>query len=210
MSLDTCATITVKVDSISMWPVILTIDFGSGCTSDIDFRTRKGIVVAEFSGRYRDSGTVITISLQNYYVNGHKVEGIKLIINKGTNTGGNLEFTILDSNVVITTPDAETITWESYRTNEWVAGDATAWPIICDDIYLITGSAKGRNRDGREFTANITTALRKEICCRHMVSGVLQITPTDLSPRIIDYGSGVCDGIITITIEGVSYTVVLD
>lgn len=208
--LDTCATITVQIlDTVAGWPIRITIDFGTGCTSLIDGRTRKGVIVAEFTGRYRDPGTVITITPQNYYVNNYKVEGSKTITNDGYNVDSNLTFTVVVTGGKITSPTGDVFTWQSNRTNEWIEGDDTPWPNICDDVYLITGTASGVNRKGTAFTVTITTELRKEICCRHIVSGVLEIVPAGLAARVIDYGTGACDGNITVTVNGRTFNVVL-
>ena len=60
---------TVTIDTISM-PHVMNIDFGSvNCTAN-NGRQRRGVLHVTFTGRYRDAGTVITITPQNYYVNG--------------------------------------------------------------------------------------------------------------------------------------------
>jgi hypothetical protein len=208
--LDTCATLTVEIlDSISGWPIRLTIDYGTGCTSSIDGRTRAGIVVAEFTGRYKDAGTVITITPQNYSVNNYKVEGTKTITNNGLNVDNNLTFTVDVAGGKITDPSGNVSTWASTRTNEWIDGDSTPWPNICDDIYMISGSANGINRNGLAYTVLITKDLRKEICCKHITEGTIEVTPSGLTKRIIDYGSGTCDGLITVSVGTFSFNVVL-
>ena len=54
---------------------------------------------------------------------------------------------------------------------------------LLDDVYLISGGGSGVNRNGIPFSMLITTPLRVEIGCPHIVSGVMQITPGSLAVR---------------------------
>ena len=207
---DTCAIITVLDTAMGGWPKELTIDFGTGCTSSKDFRTRKGKVIATFYGKYKDSGTVITVTTDSFFVNDYMIEGADTITNNGLNANSNLTFSIDVSGGKVTTPLGEVITWESSRTIEWIEGDDTPWPSICDDVYLINGSANGTNRKGRIFTVNITAPLRKEICCRHIVSGELEVIPDGLATRTIKYvDQGNCSVIAIVTVNGKEFIVQL-
>lgn len=173
---------------------------------------RRGKLVVTLTDRYRNPGSVLTVQPQNYYVNDVKVDGTKTIMNNGLNANGNYEFTVDVVNGKLTYTDNTSTTWSSTRTNEWVEGDTTTLFThgiagICDDVYLITGSANGINRNGLAYTVNITSPLRKDICCRWLVSGNLELSPTGLATRYIDFGSGVCDNKATITINGNSFIV---
>jgi hypothetical protein len=72
-------------------------------------------------------------------------------------------------------------------------------------VYLITGSANGVNRDGLAYTMQITSPLRKEICCRWLVSGTININPSGMLTRTIDFGNGACDQNASITIAGYTF-----
>ena len=157
-------------------------------------------------GAYRDSGSTHTITFSNYFVNDNQVQGTKTVSNTGRNTGGNLVFSIVE-NGSVTQPGGGTITRSSNRFREWFAGEST--PIWNDDIYLLTGNANGTNADGDAFTSSITTALRKEIGCRNVVSGVLEFTPASRPTRTIDFGNGTCDNTATVTVNGRSRTITL-
>ena len=99
------------------------------------------------------------------------------------------------------------IYWSSFREREWIAGEDTFYRH--DDVYLITGTANGTSTGGFSFTMVITNPLRKEIGCRHMVSGTFEFTPGNRPVRILDYGDGECDNIATITVNGVTRTIYL-
>lgn len=60
------------------------LDFGDqGCLHR--GRIRKGKVFIDYTGRYYESGTVITTSFENHYIDNVKVEGRKVVENKGNN-----------------------------------------------------------------------------------------------------------------------------
>jgi hypothetical protein len=203
-----CATFTITPawnDTLT-WPKTLTIDFGTTNCMGNDGRNRRGIITVTISDRYRNPGSVLTVQLQNYHVNDHKIEGTKTITNNGRNSSNNLSFTVNVTNGKITFPNNGGVTtWSSIRTNEWIAGESTnlfthGVAGICDDVYLITGNANGINRLGKSYTMQITNPLRKEICCRWLVSGTINITPSGLPTRILDFGTGTCDNNASITI----------
>ena len=196
----------------STFPKTVLIDFGSSNCTGTDGRERRGKIIAVFSGRYYVAGTVITISTDDFYVDDNKIDGIKIITNNGRNSAGNLSFTIKVDDGMIITSSGDTILWETTRTAEWVAGESTTPPpitYICDDVYEITGYASGVNRNGREFTMNITQALVKKICCKWIVSGTVEITPKDLNKRTIDFGDGDCDNKATVMIKKRTFNIIL-
>ncbi|MGZ4035817.1 MAG: hypothetical protein ACXVPU_04895 [Bacteroidia bacterium] len=201
--LSTCATIT---NDTTVTPHILTIDFGAVNCLCNDGRNRRGKINVSYSGHYRDSTAVHTITFTNYYVNDNQIMGTKTVTNNGHNSAGHLTYSVSVNGTIIKA-DGKTITWTSNRTREWIVGEST--PTWTDDVYLITGSASGSSSAGGSFTMNITTALKKEIGCHHFVSGTLELTPTGKYTRYVDYGSGACDNLATVTINGNVYNITL-
>jgi hypothetical protein len=195
------ASITITIDSVGLKKT-LTIDFGTGTVCK-DGKTRSGQIIGTWNGRYRDSGTVISITFNNYTVNGDKVEGTKTVTNLGHNAKGNLHFSIVVSNAKITTSKG-VISWQSTRDREWVAGSATQ--TIFDDVYNITGSANGTNIKGQTFTITITNALVVNLACRFIEAGTLTISSSaSTSSGIVDFGNGTCDDMATFTYNGKVY-----
>lgn len=201
---DTLATRINGVDSIynllaifdsTNFPRTIIMDFGTGCTGT-DGRTRKGKIITSLSGKFWKTGTIITHTLENYIVNDHKVEGKRTVTHSSTNV-----WNILVSDAKITDPDGKTVSWTSERTRTRTAGGATLLDIF-DDAYSITGSAAGTNRDGRNFTVTITTALHLQACSyiAEITKGVVEIQPDDLKLRTIDFGDGTCDNSGTVTV----------
>ena len=89
---------------------------------------------------------------------------------------------------------------------ECIAGTGT--PEITDDTFMLTGTASGINQVGNTFTSVIETALSVDNNCKHIVSGILKVTPKNLSVRKLNYGDGSCDGTMTFNINGATNNVV--
>jgi len=138
-------------------------------------------------------------------VDDYKVEGTKSITYRGENLSGNRNWDISVVDGVITTPDGETILWESERNNELISG-ANDWDPW-NNVYSITGMANGTNTSGRDYTAEIIKALIVKIGCLYVTEGVLEIQPEDLKVRSIDYGDGTCDRKAEVTIGKRTYDV---
>lgn len=196
----------VTFDTLSS-PRTITIDFGSeNCTAN-NGRTRRGRILVSYTGRYRDEGTVITITPDNYYVNDHHVQGTKTVTNLGTNNEGHLHFSV-SVNGTVTAPDGSwTATHQANRVRTWIEGEGTA--NIFDDVYLITGSGSGVNRNGNAYSVNITTALRVQVGCPWITAGTVEVLPEGRPTRTIDYGNGSCDGTFTVTVNDNTFTVTI-
>ena len=196
---------SVLVDTTGSVKTIL-VDFGTTNCLGIDGRNRRGIIYGTFTGKFRDSLTVITITTNNYFLNDYKIDGNEIITNKGQNSSGNLWFTRVTQNAFITDPaQSYTISFTANRKYEWIAGESTFSPA--DDEYLITGSAEGTNRKGNDYEVEITNALHLKLNCAYLVSGKITITPENLNPRYVDFGNGTCDNLINVTINGAVFDV---
>lgn len=211
--LSNCATVTLTPDTAGSGGTVL-IDFGSSNCLCSDLRYRRGSVTIHFTGAYRDSGTVITHTFDNYFVgknttNMFKVTGSKTVTNMGRNTSGNLVFKIEVDGHLTNSANA-TMNWLSTRYREWIAGESTTgltgWT---DDVYRITGSASGVNFEGTSYTANISSALEIALDCRYIRRGVFELTPSGKPTRKLDFGNGDCDSLATITVNGTTFDVVL-
>jgi hypothetical protein len=205
-----CATysITPAILDTTTWPKTLTINYGTTNCLCADGNYRRGIITAVFTGQYRTPGTIITVSLLNYYHDNYLIHaGTHTIINNGLNTSGNLSYTINVVNANITTPNG-IINWNSTHTREWIAGESTTlnpW----DDVYSITGTANGTSANGNTFTVTINIPLIVALNCAYIEKGSLTLTPANLSPRLVDFGSGACDNKATVTINGTIYNVTM-
>jgi hypothetical protein len=197
------------------WPKTVTLDFGNSCLCD-DGVTRKGQIVTTITLPYIDSNCVVTSTFQNYHeiigTTDYQATGTQVITNKGHNQAGHTVFGVDVNGSVISVHG--TITYTSQRENEWIGGYGT-WINPFDDEYLITGTASGTDIDGSPYAMTITQALDFNVYCdaTHfwtVKSGKFELTyPGTNYPTIyVDYGTGTCDYIIYITINGTVYTIV--
>jgi len=205
--LSTCATVIFDTVSNADQDTI-TVDFGStNCTCN-DGRNRRGKVIVYYSGTYRDSGSAHTIGFDNYFVNDNQVMGTKTVTNLGHNAAGHLVYDISVNGSINLANNGGTISWTSQRQREWTAGEST--PVWSDDVYSITGTASGTGASGETFTVNITSPLIRNMalgCRRHFTQGVLELTPGSRPMRTIDFGSGACDDLATVTIGTRVFTI---
>lgn len=194
-----CAVVTR--DTVAM-PHTATIDFGTGCTG-VDGRTRSGKILVSYDGPYRAAGTTITITFDNFFVNGNQVLGTKTIHNDGTNGDGFMAFSINVSGQLVLASGAGTISWTSQRTRVWIAGESTQ--TRDDDQYSITGSGSGTAANGDQFNATIQTPLIRNLapgCRGHFTQGTVLIQRTGRPDRLVDFGNGSCDDEAVVTING--------
>lgn len=201
--------VTVLVDTVSN-PKSITIDCGETNCTFTNGVNRRGKIVVTFTGRYRDEGTVIAITLQNYFVNDHKLEGTKTVTNLGYNDAGNLAFSVEISGAQLTAPDNSwTSSWYSSRVREWTQGEETIWNPF-DDVYSITGSGYGVTRTGQNYTAEIQSPLIVKIGCRWIVQGNIEVLRPGAENFSVDFGNGNCDNVAVVNIFDNDYTVYMN
>lgn len=203
----TCAIVTITPFDLVTFPKTIDIDYGTtGCYGN-DGKLRKGKVHITTTGWYREEGTVITITPEDYTVDGVLLEGIEVVTNNGRNVNDNLYYTVFVDGTATTTEGV--IQWTSERENEWIAGEPTVlnpW----DDEYLITGTQNGVTAQGETYEIVILEPLHIKLNCGYISAGSLRLTSPNLqSDVIVDYGDGDCDNIAVITYNGQSYTIIM-
>jgi hypothetical protein len=197
----------VTIDTVNTIRTI-TINFGTTNCLCLDHRYRRGKVIATWTGKYRDSGTVVNITFDGYAVDDNLIKGTHKTTNLGKNTAGHLVYKVEVNGQIVKANNLGTATWISTRQREWLEGSSTpANPA--DDTYSITGSASGTTAAGISYTINITQALIRKMTCPYFESGKVDITPSGKATRTLDYGTTGCDANATVTISGVTIPVVL-
>ncbi len=198
-----CATVTHDTTTT---PRTITIDFGAANCLCNDGRNRRGKILVSYTGKYRDVGSTHTITFDNYFVNDNQILGSKTVTNMGLNASNQSYFSIVVAGKIIKANTTDSIIWNSNRTRTWTQGEAT--PAWSDDVYEITGSGNGQNKNG-SYTVNIIQPLVKEIGCKWMTSGKTELQPAGKYLRTIDFGNGNCDNSATVLINGNTYTITL-
>lgn len=203
---DSCPLVTIDHPSDEVWPKTITINYGTGCEGYYS-NTRSGKIIIVVSGSRLKIGSKRTVTFDNYYFNGIKVEGTKVVENMGYNDAQHLLMKITLSNGKLTLPTGKTIERTVNHQREWTAGLFTK--NIWDDECLVTGSATGVNINGIAYTNTITTALDWQRVCRFFLSGVIKVERAGKNPFEINFGTGQCDAVATITMNGESKDITL-
>jgi hypothetical protein len=203
---DSCPVITITRPTANFWPKIVTVDYGTSCTG-INDNVRSGKIIIEVTGPRLQLGSKRTVTFVDYYFNGMKVEGTKVLENLGYNSNQNLVISVKLTGGKVTLPDGTTIERTIDHQREWIAGLNTK--NIWDDECLITGTSSGKNIDGVAYTNTIMTALHWTRACRFIVSGVVNIQREGKDAIQLDYGDGTCDAKAVVTKNGVSQEILL-
>ncbi len=192
---DDCPTVTVDPEDGS-FPKTITIDFGDSCEGPFG-KVRAGQIIVTQTAPMYEAGAQRTITFQNFSINGAQIDGSKTLTNNGVNDEGQSSFTREVSGLVITYPDGTSSSLDASWTRTWTEGfDTDFW---MDDVFSITGSASGVNRNGVAFSSEIIEPLIKKRVCLWIVSGVKQVTKGD-ETFSIDFGDGTCDRQATLTL----------
>ncbi len=192
-SRNACVEITVE-QPWGIFPNTVTLDFGDGCTGPKG-RTRTGKIIVVISDTLKNTGATRTLTFDEFFIDEVNIEGQKILTNQGLNNEEQPYFT-RQTQIQINYPNGTSASWNSNYTVTQTGGlDA---PVFYDNVYEITGSSSGVNRNDVPFTTTINQALVKEIGCPWIVSGVIILTVND-KDRSIDYGEGACDNKATIT-----------
>ncbi len=188
------------------FPKTVTIEYGQDGCQGLLGHIRKGKIVVTQTAPMTDKDAVRTINLINYSVDGFIIEGTRTVASNGINANGNYERTSVVANGKITTPDGLVLTRNSTRVLEWIEGSRTPYNVF-DDKWKVTGTASGTNRYGKNYESVITNPLVFYMGCRYLITtGLITIT-TNAHLITIDYGTGDCDNVANISIDGVQETI---
>lgn len=216
-SIDTCGV---------YFPKVITLDFGTTGCLGCDGKTRKGKLIITLSGKWKTANSTATIVTSSYFVNDNQFDGQIILTNL---TGSDSSSATLPSfsKVVskigdtadystVTLSSGSTIKWKCNRTITMTSGHTT--PINRnDDSFTSYGSASGINRAGASFSVDVpsTTPVKKVFSCKWVQDGQMTLTPANLNPRTLNFaypnaqGSGVCDGDLQVSVNGVTVNVTM-
>jgi hypothetical protein len=199
-----CASVSVNPQG-STFPKTIVIDFGNGCTS-ADGISRKGKINITLTDYVHNPGAIGTMTFENYYTAGYKVEGTITWTNTSTQNG--ISWTRQITNGKVTEPISGYYwTHEGPKNVTQTAGANTPTNLL-DDVYSVTGNHTVTNPAGKTRTVTITEALEKKTTCHNVSKGKMKIQAQSHF-AILDYGDGTCDNIATITIDGVAPITIL-
>lgn len=190
-----CATVTSNATG-NTWEA--TIDFGTtGCAMP-NGNILKGVIIISGSTDFSAMSQTIDYSFDNFYHNNRHIEGNRHVVRVLENVNGNPQSTI-ELDLTITFPNGTVATREGERVWEWIEGVNTMFNPL-DNVYLVTGMWITTFPDN-SLTTEISTPLRVEIACQHIVEGTVNFS-TNSNGLVLDYGDGTCDNQATISING--------
>ncbi len=200
-----CFTVTVVPRQPGVFPKTVTIDFGNGCLGR-DGKFRKGKIVTIYTNRMLIPGAKISTSFVNYFVDSFKIEGTHITENTSTSNKQGLLVKVIDGKIINTNANTW-IKWNSEKNILQIEGNGTPnFPL--DDVYKITGNARGANSIGHSWAANVKEPLIKKFTCRWIVKGTVHLIKNG-KEALLDYGNGDCDRKAIIYINGRSHIIIL-
>lgn len=184
-----CVTKTIELINTTK---TITLDFGEGCELP-NGNVLRGKIIMSYATDSDVHSLTITHTYENFYFNDISIEGGNTIIRVRENDNGNPQSTIT-FNTTLNWPDGVFASREGTKTREWIEGYDTR--TFGDNVFLITGNWKATFKDGTELSANVLEPLTREMACRFIISGVLEMQKGD-SAGVLDFGDGSCDNVAT-------------
>ena len=186
----TCPTVTLA-QPWGTWPNTITIDYGTtGCNGPNGDHLLKGKIIINQTADMFTAGAVRTKTFDNFFVDDVQVSGTKSWTNNGQDAAGNWSYTKTATDMAHLYPDGTSTTWNRVHTNTLIQGGNT--PTHWDNVWSITGTDTGTNRNGKNITATILEPLIKKALCRWITEGVTQFT-RDSKTATLNFGNGTCD-----------------
>lgn len=184
---DACATITYYKSADSSYIENITIDYqDENCITD--GRKRIGKIHVFLTGRLKEIGTEITVSMQNFHINGFKIEGTQTSVLTGLDVNYNPIISQEISNGKITVLNGDFLTFEAKKdilidlSNQWIT---------------YSFKSEGISSKGEEFQMYSESDLLSDFDCAYIQSGVVRLQTSNSSQQSIEYGDGTCDNVAT-------------
>lgn len=200
---DRCGSITIVPADPAVFPKVITLDFGSGCT-DNDGKVKSGKVTLSIT-KIWEPGTEVSIEYDNYKEDGASLSGKFTLQNQSTQNAG--IFNVLAENIQAADANGYTLAYDAVQTFTQTAGHPTWWDLT-DDVYGITGTINSVLTNGETVDWTIQTPLVKANNCYWISAGTGTLNINGLD-AIVDYGDGSCDNKAAVTVNGQTYQITL-
>ncbi|MEQ8219968.1 MAG: hypothetical protein RH981_17145 [Arenibacter sp.] len=180
-----CVTITTAVTNDTKET---SVDFGEGCELP-NGNLLSGIIRLSYAKDMDAATKTISLSLEDFTFNEVAVTGGATLVRKRSNDNGNPQSDAVASYNGVW-PDGSVASFTGTRTREWVAGYGSGF--WADNVFLISGKGTFTNKEGDVYSRETMSSLRRELSCRFIVSGVLEIVKNETTVSL-DFGDGTCD-----------------
>ena len=183
----------------------VTLDFGEGCELPSG-NVLSGKILMSYAIDSNVNSLTVSHTYENFYFNEISVEGINSIVRLRENNQGNPQSSITFG-TTYTWPDGVYASREGVKVREWVEGADTR--PFGDNVFLITGSWSATFKDGTNVSSKVLESLRREMACRFIVSGLVELEKND-KIGTLNFGDGTCDNSAIFTnSEGVETEITL-
>jgi hypothetical protein len=180
-----CVTITTVVSNDTKET---TIDFGEGCEMP-NGNLLSGIIQLSYAKDMDAATKPIHLSLENFIFNEVAVTGGATLVRERSNDNGNPQSNA-EASYNGVWPDGSDASFSGNRTREWVEGYGSGF--WSDNVFLISGKGTYTNKAGHVYSRETMGSLRRELSCRFIVSGVMEVSKNEYTVSL-DFGDGTCD-----------------
>ncbi len=199
-----CATVSTTVTPTT-WTRTITFDNCELPNGNI----LDGTIIVSGSRNFETQTHTISYSFVDFHHNDILIEGNRTIVRTIQSTATLAQphpVATMSIDMTVTFPNGNVYHRVGNRVREMIEGFNT--PMIwADNVFSITGSWSTTSPAGTQ-TSTITTPLRVRANCPHIVSGVVSIVRNDHT-AILNYGTGECDNLATLTVNGTTTTITL-
>lgn len=196
----------VSIDTADAgYPITITIEYGDS-TVTRHGRVISGQVVIEISGAKDTDGSTRKVSFIDCAVDSIGIDGTLSETFNGDNSSTRVLTTTSD--VTFTLADGTTITRVGSDVREWLQGLDTTGDRS-DDRIQITGILNVTSSTGDTYTREITDPLIRLGDCFHPVQGLVQYSQNSTVLATLDYGTGECDNLASLTTDGTTVEIEL-
>lgn len=189
--LSDCVTISVEMTESHKE---VTLDYGDGCTTKRD-DFLSGKIIMKIVKESETPSKSIDYSFDNFYFNGVNVQGTVNKVRMRQNEDGLPEAHIV-KDLTVTWEDGNQASLQSDKTRVMIEGAGNFY--WGDNVFKITGTRTYTKRNGVVRTSTIIEPLIRNMACRFIVSGTVEIEKNETT-KTLDYGDGECDAKATVT-----------
>lgn len=182
-NVDVCGEVVYIISADSSYVESLTIIYSDG-TCYSGGRQKQGRLKVFLDGKLGTAGTVMTIQPELFYVDGRKIEGTIKITNVGFNSNSLYEVHKEVQNGKVWLDNVNFVTWES---------DEQLQIDLFNRSFNYTISANGVLTNGFHHDVTTKSNLTRNMDCRYVQSGELEITVNSNYIQSINFGWGACD-----------------
>ena len=173
----------------------ISLDYGNGCEGPHG-NVLAGLIRIDIQLLSADE-KLITHSFEDFSINGRSIEGSITRNRIRSNQNGYPQVEI-SKDIIIQWDEDTVFNRVGQTTRVWVAGnDTRSWG---DDVFLTTGNWNISRNGILKRSVTITKELRREMSCRFLVSGTMNIEGSQANYSL-DFGDGTCDDVAVVTTD---------